>query len=621
MKLVVDKSFSMVTDPITLLLAIILCIIISRTYLKNKKGIWILIGIIGFVILGCITNITIDIILNGEKVSYNTIRLLKNFYFICSIISMYLYVMYINYVSNYNTFKNTRVLYLDFLVTVISILLQCITSDNKDLDIILVPFILSYIVGMSSIFYMLIVKRTEIALYFRNLLVLSNLVSIIIVIYNIMRYRTSYISFTFLIPILFILFFKYTNPYEYDTGALNYESFDIYLKENKGKRLYFAYLKVYVDKDDIPKEITKAIMKFYYSTFKKAKLFSLTNTSYVLVIPEEVNNYPSQIIDTSYKIFKEAYDKFRIGFNLQYIDYTDVFESLYEFKFVTKRFLKKQSLNKYNIYDNKQVLDAKKSLIILEVLKDIDKCKNFNDKRVIVYCQPVKNIKTGKYDTAEALMRLNIEEIGGIVTPDKFIELAEQENLIHSLSMIILNKTCKAIYEMREQGYCINRISVNFSQIELRHKNFVSDVIDIIDTIGIPHDTLAIEVTENVNDTDYVIMTQRIKQLKEENIYFYLDDFGTGYNNFDRMLGLKLNILKFDRSLLLFALKEDNQSFILGHFAEMFKKLGYEVLFEGVENEEQEKFCIESHADYIQGYYYSKPIPIEDLVIFLDKAT
>ena len=97
----------------------------------------------------------------------------------------------------------------------------------------------------------------------------------------------------------------------------------------------------------------------------------------------------------------------------------------------------------------------------------------------------------------------------------------------------------------------------------------------------------------------------------------YLDDFGTGYSNFDRILSLKLDVVKFDRSLLLMANKDENSQFILNYFSTAFKKLGYKVLYEGVETDEQETICVNSHADYLQGFKFSKPIPIEELKNFL----
>lgn len=625
---ILDQDYNIITDQITCLLAFLLCLLIKQTFIKNRKLFSVIFTTLVFIIVGCLSNMCwYELPLYNAHINSIIIYILKCIYYISNIIVLFLSCYYINYLSNYNTNKKTRVLYLNFLSAIICIVLQIITPITKlgyhlsgtiFVSTVPDPFMIYYVICLISILYMLIVNKKEIVRELRVTLIFANLVSMCIVFYNIILHRTSYITFTFLIPLLILLFLYHSNSYEYDTGALDSDSFDIFLKENVGNRYYYLFLKLFRDRDELPKELKKGIMNFYYQIFGNSYLFSLADNSYVLVISEENKDVEQELAHLIHTKFKSFFDKYHVNYNMQLIDFTDAFENLYEFKFVTRKFLSEQIINSYVYYTDEQVKNVKTSLLILDVLKDIDKQKNFNDKRVLVYCQPVKNIKTGLFDTAEALMRLKIPNLG-IITPDKFIELAEQENLIHSLSMIILNKTCKAIHEMKEEGYVIDRISVNFSQIELRNKHFVSDVIDIIDTIGIKHDCVAIEVTENVNDTDYDTMALRIKQLKSENIYFYLDDFGTGYNNFDRMLSLKLNILKFDRSLLLYALKDDNKNFILEHFAFMFQKLGYKVLFEGVETIEQEQFCINSHADYIQGYLYSKPIPIDGLRNYLTR--
>lgn len=94
-------------------------------------------------------------------------------------------------------------------------------------------------------------------------------------------------------------------------------------------------------------------------------------------------------------------------------------------------------------------------------LKDIAENGSLDDKRVLVYCQPVRNVNAGNYDTAEALMRLNLKDTG-MVYPNRFIPLAEKNGYIHKLSMIILNKTCRAIREFQDEGYQLSRVSVNF---------------------------------------------------------------------------------------------------------------------------------------------------------------
>lgn len=125
------------------------------------------------------------------------------------------------------------------------------------------------------------------------------------------------------------------------------------------------------------------------------------------------------------------------------------------------------------------------------------------------------------------------------------------------------------------------------------------------------------ELTESRNDTEYELVLDRVMQFKSLGVCTYLDDFGTGYSNFDRILSLKLDVVKFDRILLLMANKDENSQFILNYFSTAFKKLGYKVLYEGVETDEQETICVNSHADYLQGFKFSKPIPIEELKNFL----
>ena len=112
-------------------------------------------------------------------------------------------------------------------------------------------------------------------------------------------------------------------------------------------------------------------------------------------------------------------------------------------------------------------------------------------------------------------------------------------------------------------------------------------------------------------------MQECVNEFKKLGVCTYLDDFGTGYSNFDRILSLKLDVVKFDRSLLLMADQDANSRFLVSYFSAAFERLGYKVLYEGVETEEQEALCIASHADYLQGYKFSKPIPMEELPRFL----
>lgn len=128
-----------------------------------------------------------------------------------------------------------------------------------------------------------------------------------------------------------------------------------------------------------------------------------------------------------------------------------------------------------------------------------------------------------------------------------------------------------------------------------------------------------LEITESgIMDKEEIRET--LETLRSSGAKIALDDFGTGYSNFDRILSLKLDVVKFDRSLLLMADQDANSRFMLDYFSTAFERLGYKVLYEGVETDAQEELCIISHADYLQGYKFSKPIPIEELPRFLTRG-
>ena len=181
----------------------------------------------------------------------------------------------------------------------------------------------------------------------------------------------------------------------------------------------------------------------------------------------------------------------------------------------------------------------------------------------------------------------------------------------------ILHKTCEAIRRFTEKGYDIKRISVNVSVPELKDESFCRDIIGIIRRSSISSDKIAIELTESQNDGDFILMKQKISELKEKGIQFYLDDFGTGYSSMERIMELPFDIIKFDRSLVIASGSEDRSRKMVTNLASMFSSMDYYVLYEGVEKDTDEVMCKGMSASYLQGYKYSKPVPIENLKDYL----
>ncbi len=215
-------------------------------------------------------------------------------------------------------------------------------------------------------------------------------------------------------------------------------------------------------------------------------------------------------------------------------------------------------------------------------------------------------------------MRLQLDETG-IVFPDQFIPLAEEEEYIHVLTEIILHKTCMAVRSFTEAGYGIRRISVNVSAEELKEKSFCRDILGILERCGVSGEQIAIELTESRSERDFMLMKEKIEQLKGKGLTFYLDDFGTGYSNMERILELPFDIIKFDRTLVQAAATDERSRMMVSNLSNMFTSMNFDVLYEGVERDADEVLCLEMSAAYLQGYQYSRPVPIAELSNYLSR--
>lgn len=347
--------------------------------------------------------------------------------------------------------------------------------------------------------------------------------------------------------------------------------------------------------------------------------FRLRDNKMVMVYQKERNKNVKQVLQDLFTNFMKLYERQRMDFHIVLMD--SIEEMVYgeDYLALCEYAEQRTPLNTVYVCKEEDIKKFKRLKYILHELQDIQDKGDLEDSRVKVYCQPVFNTKLKQFTTAEALMRLQLPELG-MVFPDEFIEIAEKHGYIHILSKIILNKTCHYIKYLEKQGYYFERVSVNFSIQELHMDNFCEDVMSIIKENQIPFEKIALELTESRNEKDFKSVKRVMEELQEIGIKFYLDDFGTGYSNFERIIGLPIDIIKFDRSLTIMAGKNETSKFMVGSFSEIFKKADYQILFEGVEDEKDEQQCIGMEAMYLQGYKYSKPIPINQLADFLVKA-
>ncbi len=436
--------------------------------------------------------------------------------------------------------------------------------------------------------------------------------------------QTSFTVATFLLPVLGIMYLFHSNPYNIELGSVSATAFTDTIDYLFRRKRSFGYISLYLpgyefgDKK-LPEKLQESIRKFSSEFFKRSILFRISSGQMLLIAEHRGNPDFEQKMQVIKDAFRKEYEVYGLDFRLLIGESVDEISENNEYLALIQHIHNNTELNNIHIITKEDVESFHRTMYILRELEDIYKKQDLEDPRVLAYCQPIWNITDGKYDTAETLMRLQLDKIG-MVFPDEFIPLAEKNGYIHVLTKIILYKTCMAVKSLVGDGYYVRRISVNVSVLELHDDNFTADIEQIIRQSEIPEGKIAIEITESQSDRDFLAIKSMIDELKDCGIKFYLDDFGTGYSNMERIMKLPFDIIKFDRSLVLASQSDERSEEIVGRLAGMFADLDYSVLYEGVEDETDEQRCIRMSANFLQGYKYSKPIPVDRLEDFFSKA-
>lgn len=238
----------------------------------------------------------------------------------------------------------------------------------------------------------------------------------------------------------------------------------------------------------------------------------------------------------------------------------------------------------------------------------------------IVYLQPKYQLSTGRIVGAEALVRWQHPQLG-FISPAKFIPIFEQNGFIYQLDKYVWEKTCELLHEHIVAGRELLPISVNVSRIDLYSPNITQVFDNLVRKYQIPTELLELELTESA----YVDNPQQIieitKELQASGFRILMDDFGSGYSSLNMLKDMPVDILKID---LKFLANTDDEaesrgSDILRSVVRMAKWLGIPVIVEGVETASQVDFLKGIGCEYGQGYYYAKPVPIEQYEEMLDK--
>ena len=231
-----------------------------------------------------------------------------------------------------------------------------------------------------------------------------------------------------------------------------------------------------------------------------------------------------------------------------------------------------------------------------------------------VHLQPQAFCNSNRMISCEALVRWNDPELGSI-SPAKFIPIAEETGLILDIGSFVLDRVCRQIHhwDRTPGGPQLDRIAVNISPLQFRQHEFVERVKNHLERWQVSPERLELELTEGLLIEQIDVAIEKMRELRQLGVRFAIDDFGTGYSSLAYLNKLPLDILKIDQSFIRNMFDDNSSKAIVTSIITMAKLLGFELVAEGVETEEQLSYLRDQGCETYQGYLFGKPVPAYEL--------
>lgn len=352
------------------------------------------------------------------------------------------------------------------------------------------------------------------------------------------------------------------------------------------------------------------LLNFFVSTLKvicnKYQIYSRLSADVFMVITpyeDEKSLYDLvELLDSHLRGFDGM--QYRLVYGICYVgDLTGGLRQYGDAAAMARQSIKNNVMQKVAFYQ----ADLKRSISANKFIED-----NMNQAlangEFVMYLQPKYNITDGKATGAEALVRWIIPG-HGVVPPNDFVPVFEKNGFIIKMDQYIWEEACKLIRKWMDAGIKTFPISVNVSRRHLRDMKFIEVLDGLVEKYKIPKNLLEIEITETVNEAGIV---ESMQTLKEHGFTLLMDDFGSGYSSLNTLKNTKFDVIKFDRMFLNNFIGSDRGQKIVEYTIKMTTAIGLDMVAEGVETKEQADFLKVCGCNTAQGFYYAKPMPVEE---------
>ena len=233
------------------------------------------------------------------------------------------------------------------------------------------------------------------------------------------------------------------------------------------------------------------------------------------------------------------------------------------------------------------------------------------ERQFIVYFQPKYSLNEERMAGAEALVRW-IHPEWGFLSPGEFIPLFEKNGFIPQLDRYIWEQVCIRMREWKDKGYPVLPVSVNVSRVDVYHIDLESTLVELTEKYHIDPSYLHLEITESACANDPALIVSTVSRLRKLGFIIEMDDFGSGYSSLNMFNQMKMDILKLDMKFIQNEMAKPFDKSILNYVIDMSHGMGLSVVAEGVETREQMERLREIGCDYVQGFYFAKPMPAEE---------
>jgi diguanylate cyclase (GGDEF)-like protein/PAS domain S-box-containing protein len=270
---------------------------------------------------------------------------------------------------------------------------------------------------------------------------------------------------------------------------------------------------------------------------------------------------------------------------------------------------KEDGRNNYRFFSQKMNKEAMERLSL-----ETDLRRTLEREELVLFYQPIVEAATNKVVSAEALLRWQHPE-RGLVPTEQFISVAEETGLIVPIGEWVLRTACKQAVQMQQSGFPEVGIAVNASPEQVWSGTLVGLVREALDESGLKPEHLDLEVTESVCMDDMPQTVATLDQLKAMGVRISIDDFGTGYSSLSYLKRYPFHTLKIDRAFVGELPSNLDDVALVEAVLVMAKRLGLQVLAEGVETEEQRQYLTSRQCDLLQGYFFSRPLPFDEFLL------